>query len=273
MSPGILSGFNLIAYSSSIIGIEPGSAMTDSGVLIIEDELQQYPFTQSINPANYTIYYSYAPSLNFGGNPAVLNIQIGLIDPANFSNGVILGWLLYPGSSAPLNTSMFVSAPRLKLTEPSQKVINNFITDYPPFVPKLTLASVAGPSLTVTDSYDGANFCPITTFTNAAGSLSTSVYLLPFKVPLYGLGQVLLELSTQTGALLTVTILRRDGSEVTPNGVNYYTNSTMFKNVLSIPQGILSPNEDVCLKLQMAIQPTFNVVVRSLGISSYTEPF
>ena len=271
-APGILDGMELIAASSNTIGISPGSALTDSGVLIIEDELKTYPITLTINPINYTVYYSYTPSTNFGGNPAVLTVQTGLIAPENFSNGVLLGWLQYSGSSQPLNASMFISAPRLQLSVPEAKLKNNYTMIYAPFTQKWGLATVSGPALSVSEIYDVSTHTLMTTLTNAGGAVSNSIYLIPFKVPYTNLGKVLIELSAQAGANVTVSILKRDGTEINPQNTNFFTNLAMSKQVLSIPN-LLTPNEDVCLKLKVDVQPTFGVTIKSIGFSSYTEPF
>jgi hypothetical protein len=230
-------------------------------------------FTASVNPANYTIYYSYTPNNNYGGQTAQLSIQNGLISTDTFSNGVLLGWLVYPGNSVALNSSMFISAPRLKLTENEAKIKGNFIVSYSPLSTKWLQISLTGPQPVVTDLWDGANFTNYTQLVNNSGSLSTATYGFPFTVPYEGLGQVQVECSTQSGSILTVTLLRRNGQEINPSTNNFFTNSGMTKQILSIPQGILLPNEDVVLKLKFQIQPTYSVIVRSLGISSYTEPF
>ena len=272
-TPGILQGMNLIAANASAIGMTPGAALTDSGIIIYETEQQTLPFTASVNSANYTIYYSYTPNNNYGGQTAVLSLQNGLIAPENFSNGVLLGWLIYPGGSQQLNGSMFISAPRLKLTENIAKVQGNFIMHYPPFTSRLVQSSLVGPQPTLTDLWDGSHNLPYSQWINPSGSVSTSFYNLPFNVPYEGLGQIQVECQTQTGSMLTCTILRRSGQIIVPTPINFFTNTAMQKQILSIPQGILSPNEDVVFQMRIEIQPTYSIIIRSIGLSSYTEPF
>lgn len=272
-NPGILQGMDLIAANASAIGMTPGAALTDSGIIIYETEQQTLPFTASVNSANYTIYYSYTPNNNYGGQTAQLSLQNGLIAPSNFSNGVLLGWLVYPGGSIQLNGSMFISAPRLKLTEPVVKVQGNFLMSYPPFSSKLIQSSLVGPQPSISDLWDGTNNLPYSQWINPSGSLSTSIYNLPFNVPYEGLGQIQIECQTQTGSMLTATILRRSGQVIVPTPINFFTNTAMQKQILSIPQGILNANEDVVLQLRFEIQPTYSIIVRSIGLSCYTEPF
>ena len=91
--PGILNGFQLTTTSSNTIAVQPGAALLDSGVLLVEDEVVTLPFQPTITPSTYTVYYSYIPSSTYGGNPAVLNISSGLIPAQGFTNGVVLGWI------------------------------------------------------------------------------------------------------------------------------------------------------------------------------------
>jgi hypothetical protein len=272
-SPGILQGMSLIAANASAIGLTPGAALTDSGIIIYETEQQTIPFTASVNSANYTIYYSYTPNNNYGGQTGQLSIQKGLIAPENFSNGVLLGWLVYPGGSVQLNGSMFISAPRLKLTEDVVKTQGNFLMHYPPFSSKLVQSYLSGPQPTLSDLWDGTNNLPYSQWINPSGSVSTSIYNLPFSVPYQGLGQIQIECQTQTGSMLTVNILRRNGQVIAPTPINFFTNTAMQKQTLSIPQGVLGANEDLVLQMRFEIQPTYSIIIRSIGLSCYTEPF
>src|ERR1035437_440414 len=88
---GVLRGCELVTVGPVILGVNPGVALTDSGVLIVETELKQLLFTQTVSPQNYTVAYQYTPSKNFGGNPATLALQPGLIEAVGFVNGVVLG--------------------------------------------------------------------------------------------------------------------------------------------------------------------------------------
>ncbi len=272
-APGILSGMNLVAADVDQIGLLSGAALTDSGVFVFEDEERILNYTPTVSPANYTIFYSYVESQAFGGEAAVLTMQPGLISPEVFSDGVLLGWFKYPGGSIPLNNSMFTSAARFQLGQSPLQTKGVFNTIYSPLSTRWGQASLSGGALTVSEIYDGSANTIVTVLTNTGLSLSTSTYLIPFKVPAEGLGQIQLEFETESAASLTVTLRKRDGTIVTPLETNFYTDSAMQKIAWSLPQGSVAAGEDICLNLFMKIQPTYSIRFRSFGISSYTEPF
>src|ERR1035437_1450553 len=207
-APAIMNGFNLTAPASDQIALSPGSALTDSGVIINESEIGIIQFTQIVQPANYTIFYSYTPSTNFGGNPAVLTLQPGLLQPSTFSNGVLIGWLQYPGASVPLTNSMFVSAKRVRLDAPAAQKSGVFETQYAPFSPELTLQVASGPLPTLSEAYNGAVFAPQTTIQNTGVGLSHSSYIFPFQISPYGLGKIAVQMSVSSQASCTVNLMR-----------------------------------------------------------------
>lgn len=273
--PGILYGFELNAAAGGVLNITAGAAITDSGILIVESEERSLLLNLTVSPANYTVLYSYTPTNNFGGNPAVLSLQSGLINPEDFENGVILGWIKYPGNSVQLDpSSMFISAPRFRLGESIQKSSSEYEMFYAPFSPKWSLYSVSGPSLNTIEAWDSGYKAPITRVSNAGGAISRSKYLVPFRVPYYGLGKVQVEIQADGGSNVTVDLMDSLGNIITPPEVNFFTNCPMTKRVLSIPYSAgFTTNSEAFIMISFDIQPTFSARIKSLGVSSYTEPF
>ena len=280
--PGVFKGFEFTTPTSDTLMIRPGAALTDSGILIIEDEpiTKQIPLT--VAPSNFTVYYSYLPNNTFGGNPAVLVIQPGLI-PAytfeqgqriNFLNGVVLGWIQYPGGSVALNTSMFSSAPRLGITQSQTQMKNAFETFYSPFSPRWTQLSLVGPAPTVTETYDIPLKAPITTLKNDGGTQSTVKYLVPFRVPNEGVGQIEVYAQADSGTLLSIYAVDSFGHQITPTNFDTFTNTAMVRQVLIIPPtDTLAANSEMFVEINITMNPTFSAKIKSVGISSYTDPF
>lgn len=272
--PGIFRGFNFNTPSGNTLSISPGSALTDSGVLIVETEERNLTFNLTVAPANFTVYYSYITTKNFGGNPAVLTVQPGLINPENFTNGVILGWVKYPGGSIPLNTSMFISGPRFRLSKPTNFRSDEYDTQYAPLSNKWTQYSVTGPSPSISEYWDVDYKSPITKISNPGTLLSRSKYVLPFRVPYSGVGKVQIELQSDSGSNATINILDKKGNIITPPEMNFFTNFEMERHTLTVPSSPdLTPNSEAFILLSFDIQPTFSVRLKSVGISSYVEPF
>lgn len=272
--PAILDGFELTAPESDTIAVSPGSALTDSGVLIYEDEVKTLPFTPSVQPGNYTLYYRYVPSQNFGGNPATLDIQSGLIPEDLFSNGVLLGWLKYPGGSVPLSNSMFVSAKRIKIDSPPLMREGVYESRYAPFSYFLTRTFNSGPFLTLTEAYDGSLKSPVTNIQNTGGAVNNTNLIYPFQISPYGLGKIAVEFAITSAASVMISLLKADGSQVNPIETNFFINTSMDRVELSFDQSNnFIPNEVAYVQFELAINPANTFTIKSIGHSAYTEPF
>jgi hypothetical protein len=272
---GILSGFELSASAADTISLNAGVAFADSGVFIVETEQQFIPFTLTVAPANFTVYYQYTPNNNFGGQDAILSLQPGLVPALGFTNGVVLGWIQYPGGSVPLDpNSMFLSAPRLRLSQDPNKLLGEFNTVFAPLSTRWSLLSLTGPAPVISESYNATYKAPVTQLTNAGLVISRSSYVLPFRVPREGIGMIQAQLLVSSGAVATFTLLDSQGNTVTPLGFNFYTNVPMQISQLRIPYAAgLVPNSEMLLQISLEINPSFSVILQSLGISSYTDPF
>jgi len=283
VDPGILKGFQLSTTSSNTIAILAGAAMTDSGVLIVEDEMLTRQITLTINPANYTIYYSYGPNATFGGNPATLYVQPGLIeayDPStglHFPNGVVLGWLQYPGGSVALNDSMFISGPRVGVLQPVAKNKDEFQTVYSPLSRLWSPISISGPlpDIVIDENYDSGVKAPVTTITNTSTTTQNIVkYLVPFRVPSAGVGQVEVWLRTDSGTSISIYLQSGPGVQITPSNFDIFNNTAMSRQVLQIPASAnLEANSEMFVVIQITMNPTYSAGIKSVGISSYTDPF
>ena len=277
--PGILNGLQITTTASDTIAITPGTALMDSGLLYVEDEQRIQAFPLSVAPSNYTLYYQFTNSQTFGGNPALLVLQPGLIPPTSFTGGYIVGWILYPGGSVPLSpTSMFISGPRLRLSRPQEKQPNEFQMNYAPFSPKWMQQSLVGVSPVISDLFDVPSNTILTKATNLSGVISRSNYYLPFKVSSFGIGELTAEVQADSGSLVTVSIVASNGVESipTPLGTNQWTNVPMTLRVFKIPAAAnssLTSGSQAFLKVRFELQPLFSAQIKSLGVSSYTDPF
>jgi len=76
----------------------------DNGIMLTEDEVQTKIIATSYGSASYTIYYEHEDEDIIGGVAATLQVVPGLL--TTVINGVILGWVVYPGGSVPLDNTM-----------------------------------------------------------------------------------------------------------------------------------------------------------------------
>lgn len=112
--PGILSGNEFVRDASNRLRINPGSCVTQQGVIIVEDETKIITIDNTSIPVDYTIYYLHEDVQISGGVAAELTKEAGLLTP-EVVQGCILGYVRYPGGSIPLEQSHFIQPPLLKL--------------------------------------------------------------------------------------------------------------------------------------------------------------
>lgn len=103
-TPGILA-----APPSQVI-LQPHSVIFPSGLILVEDEAISVDITTGFSSADFTISYEHTDVDQIGGAAAVLRVDSGLLQVV--TNGVILGWVKYPGGSVPIDASMiFIAFP------------------------------------------------------------------------------------------------------------------------------------------------------------------
>jgi len=77
-----------------------------------------------------------------------------------------------------------------------------------------------------------------------------------------------------SGALATITVVDVNGNTILPTVSNSFTNIAMINQVMPLPLNTgLIPGDEVFIKLAFSIQPANAVRIKSMGITSYNEPF
>ncbi len=138
----ILSGGELGVSAPDRVVISPiwvamdSPRTTESGaaranLLLYEDSTKQLQVTLSSAAANYTITYRHSDVDVFGGNAAELKLEAGLLRNANLADGLVIGYVLYPGGGVPLSNYMLIAPPAERveaLTSPADGLMQT-----PPF--------------------------------------------------------------------------------------------------------------------------------------------
>lgn len=114
---------------SSPRSTEQGTARAN--VLLYEDEPQQLRVPTSSASAKYTIVYRHTDQDTKGGSAAVLTLDYGLLQNQNIDNGIVLGYVLYPGGGVGLDESMLVQAPQARIQAVSS--VGDGVLMCPPF--------------------------------------------------------------------------------------------------------------------------------------------
>lgn len=114
----VFSGFELTTADVDEIAVAPGTGIVVStpeghtdptGKILIENTTQSVFFDTTVSPQNYTLVYVHNDELISGGAPAVLTLVNGLY--TSYTDGLILGWLIYPAGALALDDTMLYNAP------------------------------------------------------------------------------------------------------------------------------------------------------------------
>lgn len=99
--------------------INPHSVVFESGLILQEDEVRALTIPTTGGALDYTVAYEHVDEDLIGGVAADLMLLGGLQDAV--ANGVILGWVKYPGGSVPLDDTMVFTAPQGRVAGPREQ--------------------------------------------------------------------------------------------------------------------------------------------------------
>jgi len=269
-TPAVLQGFLFQVDGPNRMRIEPGTAVTHEGVIIIESENQYENIDSTSNNEDYTVYYSHEDQDISGGVKANLIIANGLFSNDDIT-GVVLGYIRYPGGGIPLSQSHFVQSPTLQLA--------NYIPnrDNVPWIVPINNTGYlktleTGAALTLTDVYETGptNIYLRTRNDNVVPGNGVVELTFPFKVSDLPFSLVQFRMQIDNSVAVNVTIV--DTSDVTRNlHIGQLTSQpNFFLFNLTIPrEAILTANELCYLKFSLDVPSTRQVKLQGVGLSSY----
>ena len=267
-----LSGFAFSVDGPDRLRINPGTAVTNRGVLIIEDEPKFLNIVNTSSPTDYTVYYDHTDQDVTGGVAAALTLAAGLLTPAVVS-GVILGYVRYPGSSAPLATSHFVQPPELQIgrvtptKEDAHWIVPVNSADY-------LVTGSSGGAIDITSVWDISGTKPemYMKFRNNSLSTGTKTIVIPFKVGGGPYALLQLALATDINAALTPSIIDSAGNTEVLSAAFSGTPALTLHSVV-LPRTLTqTPNTLIYLQLQTQMAVGREVKLQALGLNTYNLP-
>lgn len=272
INPAVLSGFTFIVDAANRMRINPGSAITNQGIIIIENETKTLVINNTSVAADYTIYYSHVDADVSGGVSAILTMDSGLLT-ASVVTGVILGYVRYPGGGIPLDQSHFIQAPPLKLGSVTANPQNT-----PWLIPirnqGYMVTSASGAALTLTDTWDISGSAPVMYLKIANNNLTSGTVNLtfPFKVSSVPFALLQMVISTDINALITPYFIDSVGAIVTLT-TPYSGQATLSLKSVVLPRITeQDPNTIVYLQLEITLAASRTAKIQSLGLSTYNLP-
>lgn len=276
--PAILSGCDFVVDAADRLRVNAGTALTDQGVLIIEDEPKLLQIQNTSQPADYTVYYYHVDETISGGTSAILTLASGFLT-ASAVSGVILGYVKYPGGGIPLNTSHFIQPYALKLGDVQEKIENATWT-----IPinnqgyiSTTPSGLGAADLRLNSLWDTAGSKPemyLQAINIGTTGIATVSLIFPFKVNLNPFAKLQVKTSLEVNTTMTVSLYGSSGSApttLTATPLTAIPNLTLFQ--YNIPSTIVQySNSLVYAVLQMSINQGRQIKIQAVGMSAYNLP-
>lgn len=269
----VLIGFRFGVSGVNKMRIFPGTAVTNQGVMIIEDEIVELEVPNTTTSQQYTVYYQHQDEDISGGVPADLKLGSGFLNPEDV-DGVVLGYVDYPGDAIPLNATMFTQEPETYLRNfiPNR---NNADWLVPIRNQGYMVTSTSGSALTLTDTWDAVNSQMFLKMQNNVSSASnaTAVITFPFKVRSFP--YALLQLRMQIDLAVTVEFLMidTDGNEFNITEIPLAASADFSLYQYQIPkEAKQDPNRIIYIQMIVNAAYTRVIKLQGIGLSEYNLP-
>jgi hypothetical protein len=269
----VLEGCRFGVAGNNKMRVFPGIAVTNQGVMIIEDEVLELTVPTSTNAQDYTVYYDHVDQDISGGEPATLRLANGILNPADIS-GVILGYVKYPGSAVPLSSAFFYQEPEMFL--------RNFVPnrDNADWIIPLKgngylVTNTAGSALTINDYWDSTNLqYSLKLQNNVAGpGNATATFTFPFKVGSFPFALLQAKMTVDLGTTVEFKLIDSLGDLIDITTVPLNPQNNFFLYSYSIPtQAVQNSNDLIYLQMIVNLSSTRMVKLQGLGLSTYSLP-
>lgn len=273
ITSAVLDGNDFLVDGPNRLRVNPGSAVTHQGVIILEDEPKYLNVVNTSSPVDYTVYYEHIDADISGGVPATLRLAAGLLTDA-VVQGVILGYIRYPGSAVPLDQAHFIQVPKTRLgnvrfsKENSDWVVPVRNLGY------MSIGAVGGP-LNITDTWDISGSKPemyVKIRNNTAASASATL-VFPFKVQTTPFSLLQVVIGTDINALVTPSLIDSEGVVFMLSAVPFPNNPALQLRTVDINrETVQTPNTLIYLQLQMTIASNREVKLQAIGLNAYNLP-
>jgi len=138
----VLYGFELsvVAPDTDRVTIQPGTAIltstptsivTQTAKILTEDQVKTVDVANTAAAKNYTLVYVHNDQLVLGGAEATLQLDEGIF--TSYTNGLIIGWVIYPGGAVPVTDEMLYPAPKPFRVNPYLRHFEGADVRHPPF--------------------------------------------------------------------------------------------------------------------------------------------
>jgi len=282
--PAILEGADMsVGLGGKSVDIAPHKVMLNE-LLLIEDATINLIVgdTLPVDPTDYTVIYEHNNQQVQGGVPALLLIIEGLIGFDTLANTVVVGWIRWTGVGTALQPEMFIEAPKLQITNPSEFPADTIV---PPFVPRIYVRSESpGSGATVSsDVFDNIAFeagqvgAAHMELDNQSASINTITHLFPFVSGIQPPNRIIIEANVPLGGSVTVSLVDEEGTEYSAVSGGIITNTASqyeFREVqiLNVDITKFAQNRPYYVQMVTQLNPGKQVQISVVGTSSNFLP-
>ena len=270
-SSGVFSSGDILTVSGNdSILVKPFSIITPDGILIEETSSTTLQFNLGVTAKHYTVIVSHTLEESTGGSVATISLKGNLFDMGTLTGATVLGWIIYPGSSVVLDSTMVYTPKSLKQSESSK--------DCPvwqmsaPFTSKWQVLSTHSE---LSFSNDYADNKAYTKIINSGASPHTAVVVIPVIGGEYPPSIIRISAKADYQAAIVCSVIDEKGVQYTPaNNTISNTDWGIFSIKLANYNGL---NLFQCfntwyIRLSFQLSPSKSVSFQSISVSDYNIP-
>lgn len=263
---------------------------TRNNLLLYEDEPKQIVVPISSAAANYTLVYRHTDADVFGGNAATLALENGLLRNENITDGLVIGYVVYPGGAVGLTSTMLIPAPRARIEAVSSPADGTWLC--PPFTAMVYAHTPAGPAPGV-DTIDHVGFGNVLEINNASAYPTIDTLRWSFVCAREQPRNLTFDYVYETGQVITIDLEDTDGNV---SSSSWAPTSTVLAGMLTsdfsqdyvvqtsagqqlrrrrlrITNGTFTPGKRFRVQATIQTPAAKRTLIASVGHSTYRLPF
>lgn len=257
---------------TSAIKINPYKIITPDGVIISEDQTQTISVSLTPTIKRYTIIVRHVLQKSTGGSSASIELLENLYPFDAFTDATILGWLIYPGSSVVLDSTMLYMPRSLRIQESSNDLTPTFQMSAPLSTKWFELNS--DPDISVSNVYTSGK-AVTRLINNNTIVVKNSIFLIPVVNGEYTPSIIRVTARADYQAAVTITVIDEYGLQYIP-GENVISNTDwgIFSIKLANFNGlnVFTPRSTWMIRLSFQLNPLKTIDVQSIAVYDYNIP-
>jgi len=271
---GILSPQqNIIEINTNnSIKINAHTVITPDGVIITNTDIKTLNIVLTTDQKSYTIVLRHTYTNSSGGNAATIELIDNLFPVTYFPDCVVLGWLMYPGSSVSLDSTMILLPRSLKIAERSNDDMP-FYSACAPFDSKW-IELTTDPAIQISHGFESGN-CFTKIYNSSSIIIQNVIRVIPIIASANKPAALRITCKAEFQAGLIVSIFDEYGTEYTPTN-NIIANTDWNTFYMKLPNlngiNVFKPHSTFNVKLTFQLSHNKTLWIKSLDMVDFNLP-